>query len=79
MHNDLAEAIEKKDATRYQRIVDEYKEVVERLRQLNLTEEELQKLTEKFQADWDKADARFRAAAEKDPEFMEKVDSTPKK
>jgi hypothetical protein len=73
LHNDLAEAIEKKDAIRVQRIIDEWKELNERMKQMNLTEDELKRLTDKYKADWEKADARYRAAVEKEPEFVEKI------
>jgi hypothetical protein len=55
---DLTDAIEKEDAVRVQRIGDEWKELNEKMKQLNPTDEELQKLREKYQADWNKADAR---------------------
>ncbi len=77
--NEQADAIEKKDAAKFQRTLNEMKEVEQKIKDLNLSPEEKQRLKEKFKGDIEKAMKRLREAAEKDPEFMRKVDPTPPK
>lgn len=77
--NDLADAIEKKDEAKAKSIAQELKENGEKLKGMNLSDDEKKKIGEKYKDDMLKAVGRLMGAAMKDPEFMKKVDYTPSK
>jgi hypothetical protein len=77
--NDLADAIEKKDEAKAKSVAQELKENGEKLKAMNLSDDDKKKIAEKYKEDLGKALGKLLAAAMKDPDFMKKVDFTPSK
>jgi hypothetical protein len=77
--NEQADAIEKKDAVKFQRVVNEQNELAQKFKELNLSAEEKKRLEEKYKDEMNKAMKRLQAAADQNSDFMRKIDpSRPK-